>query len=185
MHVFINQGFFQVRESPVHVLEIGFGTGLNMLLTLKASRKPGIDVYYHAIEKYPLLPSEYEKLNYERLITGIPTGSLKRIHQAPWDVEFDLTGHFRIFKERADIRSLDLKNKFDLVYFDAFAPDKQPELWSLEIFSSIFEQLNRGAVLVTYAAKGDVRRKLLSCGFHVEKVPGPPGKREMLRACRI
>jgi tRNA U34 5-methylaminomethyl-2-thiouridine-forming methyltransferase MnmC len=100
-------------------------------------------------------------------------------------MEFSISQHFRIFKERADIRSLDLKNTFDLVYFDAFAPEKQPELWSSEVFTSIFKQMNRGAVLVTYASKGDVRRKLISCGFHVEKVPGPPGKREMLKASRI
>ena len=185
MHVFINQGFQLIEHSPIHILELGLGTGLNILLTLAISGNRRMEVNYHAVEKYPLSPKEFKVLNFEQFIPDLPEGSLLAIHEGPWEQDFNISGNFRLYKELADIRSMVPIGKYDLVYFDAFAPDKQPELWGEEVFSRIANSMNPGAILVTYAAKGSVRRTMKACGLQVEKVPGPPGKREMIRACRI
>jgi tRNA U34 5-methylaminomethyl-2-thiouridine-forming methyltransferase MnmC len=142
-------------------------------------------VHYQAVEKYPLLPSEYSGLNYETLIEDLPEGILQKIHEAPWEIKVELSYGFSLFKEKTDIRTMHASGPFDLVYFDAFAPDKQPELWTTEVFGLIAQITNPGAILVTYSSKGMVRRALIDCGFQVFKVPGPPGKREMIRAVRI
>ncbi len=184
-HVFIEQGFRQVVRSPIHILEMGLGTGLNLLLTLAASENKGIKVFYHAVEKYPLKKEEYRELNYEKMIANVPRGTLKAIHESPWNKTFSLTESFQLFKEKADIRAMEPGDGFDLVYFDAFAPAKQPELWSDAVFSKVYCYMNRDALLVTYTSKSTVRRTMESCGFRVEKVPGPPGKREMIKAHRI
>lgn len=184
-HVFINQGFKQVSKNNIRILEIGMGTGLNLLLSYLESKKEGIKVHYHAVEKFPLIPAEYSCLNFEALLKGLPEGILRRIHEAPWELKVDLSQKFSLFKEQSDFRSMDPKGPFDLVYFDAFAPDKQPELWSSEVFELIARLTNPGSILVTYSSKVLVRRALNDCGFQVSKVPGPPGKREMIRAERI
>lgn len=184
MHVFINQGLCQIQKSPVRILELGMGTGLNLILTLRESEKSGVGVYYHAVEKYPLVPSEYNLLNFENSIASCPKGSLVKMHEAPWEEDFNLTENFLIHKEKADLRSMNPAGKYDLVYFDAFAPDKQPHLWTVEVFSNLHDLLNPGAILVTYVSKGSVRRALISCGFEVVKLPGPPGKWEMVRATK-
>jgi tRNA U34 5-methylaminomethyl-2-thiouridine-forming methyltransferase MnmC len=184
-HVFIEQGLQKTVRSPLRILEIGFGTGLNLLLTLAASNEMGIAVHYHTVEKYPLIPSEYSALNYQKLIRNIPEGAFMAIHESPWDHHIDLTDTFSLFKEKADIRLMEPGTGYNLVYFDAFAPDKQPHLWSEEVFKKIYNCMNPEGLLVTYASKGSVRRTMSACGFRIEKVPGPPGKREMIRACRI
>ena len=184
-HVFINQGFKQVNKDKLRILEIGMGTGLNVFLSYLESKKEGIRVHYHAVEKFPLVPSEYACLNYETMIEDPPDGVLQKIHEIPWHTLLGLSDKFSLFKEQADIRSMDPTGPFDLVYFDAFAPDKQPDLWSSGVFAKIAGLTNPGAVLVTYSSKGIVRRALIDCGFQVIKVPGPPGKREMIRAVRI
>lgn len=184
-HVFINQGFLQLTKKKLRILEIGMGTGLNLILSLLESTNKDIGVHYHAVEKYPLIPSEYSRLNYETILKDLPEGILKKIHKAPWELIVDLSPAFSLFKEQSDFRSMNPKGTFDLVYFDAFSPDKQPKLWSTEVFSRIAGLTKPGAILVTYSSKGIVRRALSDCGFHVTKVAGPPGKREMIRATRI
>jgi tRNA U34 5-methylaminomethyl-2-thiouridine-forming methyltransferase MnmC len=184
MHVFINQGFHKVRKTPMRILEIGLGTGLNLLLTLVESLRYEMDVYYYAVEKYPLAPSEYSQLNFEKFIPGIPKGSLIKIHEALWEEDFSMTENFLIHKEQSDFRSMNPTEGFDLVYFDAFAPDKQPHLWSTLIFSQLYDLISPGGILVSYTSKGIVRRALNSCGFEVKKLPGPLGKWEMIRATR-
>jgi tRNA U34 5-methylaminomethyl-2-thiouridine-forming methyltransferase MnmC len=184
-HVFIEQGFFQLRQTPVRILEVGLGTALNLLLTVFSSEEKGTEVYYHAVEKYPLLPEEYNQLNFNKFLPDHGSEWLSSIHDAAWDTEVRITNWFTIFKERSDVKAMKTSGRFDLVYFDAFAPDKQPELWGTEVFTMLATLMNQGAVLVTYTAKGSVRRTMQSCGFRVEKVPGPPGKREMIRAVRI
>jgi tRNA U34 5-methylaminomethyl-2-thiouridine-forming methyltransferase MnmC len=184
-YVFINQGYHHVKKSPLFILEAGLGTGLNLLLTLLESEKEGKEVYYHTVEKYPLTSSEVQRLNYEEIIPEIPSGYLQLLHDAPWGQEFKMTDHFRVYKENSDFRYMKPIRAFDLIYFDAFAPDKQPHLWSKEMFSLIADVANPGCTLVTYSAKGSVCRALISNGFEVEKIPGPPGKREMIRAIRI
>jgi tRNA U34 5-methylaminomethyl-2-thiouridine-forming methyltransferase MnmC len=185
MHVFINQGFNQINHSPLHILEIGLGTGLNVLLTEAASQISGAEIIYHAVEKYPLIPEEFEALNFEQFIPDAPPGMLQALHMGPWAKEFSLTTQFRVYKELADIRTMAPGGNFDLVYFDAFAPDKQPELWSEKVFTRVANSMKSGGILVTYTAKGSVRRTMRACGLKVEKVPGPPGKREMIKAQRI
>jgi len=185
MHVFIKQGLQTVPESQLRILEIGFGTGLNALLTLKFARQSGQDIHYHAVEKYPLTREEYTQLNYGDLLESLPRGSLNHIHEAPWGKTVALSDKITLFKEQADFRSMHPFGTFDLVYFDAFSPDKQPELWSESVFSTIATCTHKGSVLVTYSSKGVVRRTLISCGFRIQKVAGPPGKREMIRAVRI
>jgi tRNA U34 5-methylaminomethyl-2-thiouridine-forming methyltransferase MnmC len=185
LHVFIKEGFNRVSRSKISILEIGMGTGLNLILSYRESKKKGLRVHYHGIEKYPLLPSEYSGLNYESLIEDLPAGILRKIHETPWEINMDLSEDFSLFKEQTDIRSIGAKGLFDLIYFDAFAPDKQPELWTTEVFGQLAQLTSPGAILVTYSSKGTVRRALIDCGFQVSKVPGPPGKREMIRAVRI
>jgi tRNA U34 5-methylaminomethyl-2-thiouridine-forming methyltransferase MnmC len=181
-HVYIEEGYKKVKKDPIRILECGFGTGLNLLLTMESAAIEGKTVYFHTVEKYPLSPDEYLLLNFESLLPGIPPQSLSGIHEGPWDQPFMARDQFTVFKERADFRKMDPVGPFDLVYFDAFAPDKQPALWSEAIFSVVYQLMSHGAILVTYTSKGAVRRTLTSCGFGVEKIPGPPGKREMVRA---
>lgn len=184
-HVFINQGFKEILKSKLSILEIGFGTGLNMILTLAESEKSLIHVNYHAVEKYPLVPEEYGRLNYDHLIEGIPPGVLNEAHLAPWNKMITLRDRFTLYKELSDFRLMDPPGKYDLIYFDAFAPDKQPHLWSTEIFTKLSSVTDPGSILVSYSSRGSVRRNLEVCGFDVNKVPGPPGKWEMIVAKRI
>ena len=127
-HVFLKQGFHSVHILPIHILEIGFGTGLNALLTLAESSKLGIEVYYHAVEKYPLEYEEYSKINYEEFIDTNISGCFLKMHQAPWGDKLHVTHNFTLFKEQSDFRSMNPSGSFDLVYFDAFDPQKQPYL---------------------------------------------------------
>ena len=184
MHVFIKQGLLTVKKSSIRILELGFGTGLNALLTLTESESRKLDIYYHAVEKYPLKESEYRLLNFERLLSQSPGGSLQQIHSCPWGQAAQISDRFTLFKEEADFRSMNLPANINLIYYDAFSPDKQPELWTENVISSIAQVSECGAVLVTYSSKGIVRRTLASCGFDVQKVAGPPGKREMIKAIK-
>ena len=183
-HVFIENGFRFVQRSPVRILELGFGTGLNVLLTIAASNRSGVEVYYHTVEKYPLTSEEYQQLNYDRMIPDLPDDCSNTIHRAEWECSIAVTKRFLLYKEKVDFRHTKPEGMFDLVYFDVFSPDKQPHLWETELFSRLYDLMNPGAALVTYSSKGIVRRVLISCGFDVEKLPGPPGKREMTRAVK-
>lgn len=184
MHVFITQGLQTVSEPSVRILEVGFGTGLNALLTLTESIRLKLNIYYHAVEKFPLTESEYNLLNYEKVITPSPKGILHRMHSCPWGEEVIISDRFTLYKEEADFRHMNPQKNINLVYFDAFSPDKQPELWTNDVFAAIEKVALQGTILVTYSSKGIVRRTLTSCGFDVQKVSGPPGKREMIRAIK-
>ena len=184
MHVFIRQGFFRVQWTSVRILELGFGTGLNALLTLVKGISSNKDIYYHSVEKYPLLEHEYNMLNYEKFLDREVEGTLQKLHNCPWGEAIKISDRFTLFKEESDFRTMNIPPDINLIYLDAFSPDKQAELWTQKVIGSIAEQSVPGAVLVTYSSKGLVRRTLTSCGFHVEKVEGPPGKREMVRATK-
>ncbi len=184
MHVFIKQGLLTVKQSSVRILELGFGTGLNALLTLAESIRLKLDIYYHAVEKYPLTDSEFKLLNYEKHIRPSPKGILNKMHSCPWGSPEKISDRFTLFKEDADFRQMNPPPGIKLIYFDAFSPDKQPELWTSDVFDAIGRVSDSGAILVTYSSKGIVRRTLTSCGFDVDKVVGPPGKREMIRAIK-
>ncbi|MEM9897170.1 MAG: tRNA (5-methylaminomethyl-2-thiouridine)(34)-methyltransferase MnmD [Bacteroidota bacterium] len=183
MHVFIEAGLKEKegQEGPLYIFEMGLGTGLNVLLTMIQEREQ--PVYYHSIELYPLLDGQWKELNYEGQISSTDEKAyLELIHTADWDNWQELTPHFYFKKEQRDLLDFEPDHLIDLVYFDAFAPSSQPELWTPEVMARIFSFCREGAVFTTYSAKGDVRRALLGAGFEVEKIPGPPGKREMLRA---
>jgi tRNA U34 5-methylaminomethyl-2-thiouridine-forming methyltransferase MnmC len=180
--IFIKNGFDACRAEPVNILEIGFGTGLNAFLTAIKSIESKRSVYYTTLEKYPLLSNITDALNYHNY-TGEGTEELFRlIHRAPWNSETIICDNFMIKKMQADVTHHIPDGGYDLIYFDAFGPDKQPEMWSEDVFRRIASFTNEKGILVTYSAKGQVKRNLRGCGFEVSLLPGPPGKRQIIRA---
>ncbi|MBC8592691.1 tRNA (5-methylaminomethyl-2-thiouridine)(34)-methyltransferase MnmD [Oscillospiraceae bacterium N12] len=178
-HIFIDMGLKASEASEPRILEIGFGTGLNALLTLEAAEATGKKIHYTGIELYPLPWETVDALKY----SDHPL--FKTLHTTPWEEDVIITPNFTLKKVQADARTSEegKGNCYDLIYFDAFAPDKQPEMWSQELFDQLYVILHTGGILTTYCAKGTVRRMLQSAGFIVERLPGPPGgKREILRA---
>lgn len=180
MHVFIRSGLDHVPATQINILEIGFGTGLNCFLTWKY--KTDKLIRYLTYEKYPLHPDTIGQLNYAS--TPDEKMVFSAIHQSTWENWHWIDPNFRLKKVDADFRTFRQVNGIDLVYFDAFAPDKHPDLWTPEVFSQIYEAMNPNGVLVTYCAKGIVRRMLQKIGFTVERLPGPPKKMEMIRATK-
>ena len=179
LHVFIHSGLKLVLKESVHVLEVGFGTGLNTTLTLLQSDKT---IHYTAIEPYPVSPKLLSELNYF-LDTGDHHLHLKVIH-AEFNETTRITPNFHLTKQRIGLQDFNVEEKFDVVYFDAFAPMVQPEMWTKDVFTRLFKCMNTNGILVTYCAKGQVRRDMIAAGFKVERIAGPPGKREMLRAIK-
>lgn len=182
-HVFIEAGLKQVNKNEVNILEVGFGTGLNALLTLLEAQQLNLQVRYTGIEKYPLSKEEYSHLNYASLLKTECRKEFMQMHETPWEQQENIVSNFQLIKTKEDIItcSFDPFPFFDLVYFDAFAPNKQDGVWNREIFRKIYARCNQGAIFVTYCAKGSVRRDLQDAGFTMERIPGPPGKKEMLR----
>lgn len=180
MHVYIQSGLEAYKgEDPVTVLEIGFGTGLNAVLTAMHSARI---VHYVSIELYPLPYEAIESLGYHGIVDS---GLYDAILRAEWNAAVAVTSRFVVEKMHADLLTVEIPDNISVVYFDAFAPEKQPEMWSMEIFDRLFRHMCPGGVLVTYCAKGAVRRMLTAAGFTVERLPGPPGgKREILRAVK-
>jgi tRNA U34 5-methylaminomethyl-2-thiouridine-forming methyltransferase MnmC len=185
-HVFINSGLNYCNKPAITVFEVGFGTGLNALLTLLESEITNVTIYYYCIEKYPLIPQEFNTLNYHEQL-NINQELLLKIHNSEWNTPINITNNFILHKTHGDLTSDSFENIpfFDVIYFDAFAPNKQPDLWNTNIYSKIFDHSNLESIFVTYCAKGVVRRELQEAGFTVERIAGPPGKKEMLRAFKI
>lgn len=191
-HVFIEAGWKcrlkEKRETPaeIRVLEIGFGTGLNAFLTLLEAERTGRPVHYYSIELYPLDAEVVRSLNYGEVIRPAYSypDRFQALHAAPWNEPAVITPCFTLHKIQGDSNRCTLPERIDLVYFDAFAPDKQPEMWNPGIFRKLFACMAPGALLTTYCAKGAVRRMMKEAGYSVERIPGPPGKREMLRAVK-
>lgn len=181
LHVFIKSGFQQIKKERIAVFEVGFGTGLNALLTYIESVRNNIRVTYDSIELYPVEPQNYLQLNYPLLLQMDNNKVCEQLHLSPWNQPCKLDKHFTLTKIQANLADYELSGTYDVIYFDAFSPEKQPELWREAVFSKMFAAMNNGGILVTYCAKGVVRRTMQSCGFQVERIPGPPGKREMLR----
>jgi tRNA U34 5-methylaminomethyl-2-thiouridine-forming methyltransferase MnmC len=190
MHVFIQAGLHyawqQINTGPIALLEMGFGTGLNALLTMIEAGNQQKSVYYEAIELFPLVEEEFMPLGYCSAL-GVPEmeSLFQTLHATEWDKEVQITPGFRLKKTCLDLLLVKAERKFDLVYFDAFAPSAQPELWTKEIFDKLYTLLAPRGIVVTYCSKGSVRRALGAAGFMVEKLPGPPGKREIVRALRV
>ena len=176
-HVFVNAGFQAVGGDTLSILETGFGTGLNAWLTLQQAVKMFRSVYYEAIELYPVENEIASNLNDNNLF--------RSLHASQWEKPVEIVPGFVLHKRKSDLLDTYFTKKFDLVYFDAFSPAVQPELWDISIFTRIFEAMNPNAVLTTYCAKGEVRRTMQKVGFTVERLNGPYGKREILRAKKV
>ncbi len=183
-HIFIKNGLLQksnLRE--ISVFEVGMGTGLNVMTTIKAATMHNLEIDYHTVEAFPIIEEELEFINFSSLLE-MEQDLFLRIHTVPWRHENELQPYFKFTKLNAKLSELEMrKESFDVVYFDAFAPEKQEEMWTEEIFQEMFKALKPGGILVTYCVKGAVKRRLQSVGFRVEKLKGPEGgKREMCRA---
>lgn len=178
-HIFIDAGLKYVSKSRISIFEMGFGTGLNAYLTLKYAKESQKDIEYTGLEKHPVTKDIYENLSFSVDPKFID------IQESEWNTWQLIEEGFSLKKVEADLMSYKHVGFYDLVYFDAFSPDVQPQLWTEEIFSRIYKQLNNGGVLMTYSVKGVVKRALKSVGFKIEKLPGPIGKREILRATKV
>ena len=189
-HVFLKHGleFFitpeENRAQPIAILEIGFGTGLNAFLTSLFAEGNGHLINYTGVEAYPVETSEIKQLNYSELL-NTSIDSFTRLHDGPWEVTEAISDHFTLTKRKQFFSEIKDKEAFHIIYFDAFGARVQPELWTEDIFKAMYEALLPKGVLVTYSAKGSVRRAMQAVGFTVERLPGPPGKREMLRAIKV
>ncbi len=184
-HVFIAAGLHQLKKRTIRLLEIGFGTGLNAFLTLLEAEKKALQVQYHTFEPNPLPLHFIEKLNYGALIAADKKDLFVQLHETAWDKPEPITTHFVLHKIKADCHKQAFPEETDLVYFDAFAPDKQPEMWNQALFDKLYAAMSAGGILTTYCAKGSVRRMMKEAGYTVERIPAPPGKREMLRAIKL
>ncbi|MEO1030603.1 MAG: tRNA (5-methylaminomethyl-2-thiouridine)(34)-methyltransferase MnmD [Bacteroidota bacterium] len=175
----------KVDEShPINILEIGFGTGLNAFLTLIQAEQLKRHIHYVGVEAYPVEAAEIEQLNYVELISQPHQDEFEQLHGVSWEAKHNITPFFQLEKQQKFFKEIETKNTFDIIYFDAFGARVQPELWTEAIFAVMFKALKENGILVTYSAKGSVRRAMETVGFTVERLPGPPGKREMLRAQR-
>ena len=187
LHVFINAGLGHLNQKKISVLEIGFGTGLNTFLTLLESQKQNIEINYTSIETFPLIEKLTKQLNFmdELNSNKVESNWFNKIHSSEWGDYQEINKIFRLNKINVDLVSYRTTEQFNVIYFDAFAPQVQPEMWTTNIFEEMYKCLLKGGALVTYCAKGNVKRSLKEVGFKIETLPGPPGKREMTRAIKL
>lgn len=188
MHVFIDAGYKHIapKHNSLNILEVGFGTGLNAFLTYLESLKSSKKVNYIGVEAFPLEADVYRQLNYHELVAPDKEDVFLKMHETNWVVPFFINDFFILNKLHEKIEDIGLQpDQMHLVYFDAFAPTVQPELWEKDIFANIYQSLVDGGVLVTYSSKASVARALKEVGFMVENLPGPKGKREITRATKI
>lgn len=185
-HVFLGKGYLHHPSKSPIVFEVGFGTGLNALLTAHAAENMQRKTTFVSIEKYPLDFDLVKQLNYGKLISPQAEQLFNKIHEAEWGEKTTISKYFKLLKIEGDLTNyqFQISDTFDIVYFDAFGPDKQPALWEPEIFRKIYDASVTNSVFVTYSAKGRIRRQLRDCGYLMERLPGPPGKREMLRGTK-
>ena len=184
-HVFIEQGLNRLSKTDIKILEMGFGTGLNVLLSVIESESLNVKIDYVGIEAFPVESEIFSVLNYTSLIGEEHSSIFNKIHDIPWGAPFSINDHFVLTKIAIKIQNYIFeKESFDIVYYDAFGPRVQSELWSVEVLEKMFEALNKSGFLVTYCAQGQFKRNLKEVGFEVEVLPGPPGKREMTLAIK-
>lgn len=189
-HVFIDNGLKLINNYEINILELGFGTGLNVLVTIDEFLKTDKNhaIHYFSLEKYPVLLTEVQELNYDSLFdNNFLTEINQKIHEAEWNKSVEIVPNFFLTKIEADF--FQLKNivlpEIDLVYFDCFGARVQPDLWEKPLFEMVADKMKKNGLLTTYASKGSVRRILQELNFEVEKRPGPPGKREMINATKL
>ncbi len=190
-HVFLMNGLYYMCTSKaksltdISILEIGFGTGLNAIITLIEAEKRQLSIDYHGVEAYPVSMAEIEELDYIEQLSKVEYEDIfKKIHSISWEKKQQITTEFILTKRKQFFSEIKDEDAFHLIYFDAFGARVQPELWTEAIFQKMYTALKTNGVLVTYSAKGSVRRAMQTVGFTVERLPGPPGKREMLRATK-
>lgn len=189
-HVFIASGLYFVidqlpKQSALSVLEIGFGTGLNAFLTCLESNALQHSIHYTAVEAYPVAEDQLQHINFYNLIEGgVYKDIFYSLHQSDWEIQNNISDNFSLIKQHKKFEAVEEDAQYHLIYYDAFGPRVQPDLWGESIFSRMFKALIPGGVLVTYCAQGKARRAMQAVGFVVERLPGPPGKREMLRAVK-
>jgi tRNA U34 5-methylaminomethyl-2-thiouridine-forming methyltransferase MnmC len=192
-HVFLKHGllFFNTEiyskcsiAQSISILEIGFGTGLNAFLTLIEAEKLKLSIDYTGVEAYPVDLKEIEELNYVELISKPHRENFEALHKVSWEQPHHITTLFRLEKQQKFFQDIKAKDVFNIIYFDAFGARVQPDLWTEAIFTIMFKALKSEGILITYSAKGSVRRAMEAVGFIVERLPGPPGKREMLRGTK-
>lgn len=185
-HVFIDAGIsylHQIKQlTEYQIFELGFGTGLNALLTAVFSDQMNVSVSYHSVEAFPLKADEASTLNYGTLLQQ--TSIFLQLHTVPWNTAIPIHPKFELHKHHSTLNDFNTQEQFNIIYYDAFAPTAQPELWTVEVFEKLYQLLKPEGILVTYCSKGIVRRAMEAAGFRVTKLQGPPGKREMVRAFR-
>jgi len=185
-HVFIKNGLSLFSNQSISILEIGFGTGLNAFISFLESKKLNLNIDYVGVEAYPISAEEVVAMNYvDELNALVAISIFSEMHSSEWDKKNILTNDFSLTKRKQFFEEIDDIAQFDLIYFDAFGYRVQPELWSTSIFQKMFTSLKPNGILVTYAARGVVKRSMIEVGFTVEKLVGPPGKREMFRATKV
>ncbi len=186
-HVFIKHGleywFAKNKAKELSIFEVGFGTGLNVLLTALKAKELSVKVNYHSIELYPLANEISSQLNYPKQL-GCDIKLFNKLHASPWEHEEMITENLGLIKTEASFKDFITTRTYNLIYFDAFAPSKQPEMWDYALIEKCYNILNPNGVFVTYSAKGQLKRDLKTAGFMVESLPGPPGKFEMTRAVK-
>lgn len=190
-HVFIQAGleYTAANKTELSILEMGFGTGLNTFLTFLRGKEMSTSIIYHTLETHRLPWDQVKKLDYiMNLNSKNQAQAFEKMHCCDWDVQVAIENEFILKKMNVSLEKfitrVDNDSAYDLIYYDAFAPSAQPHLWTPEVFNFLYKKLNKGGVLTTYCAKGQVKRDLKSAGFHIESLPGPPGKREMTRALK-
>lgn len=183
-HVFLKNGMSLFEGKPITVLEIGFGTGLNCFITYLESKKNNQTIDYVGVEAYPVQMDEAMQMNYPNEIDASESSIFKQMHECSWEFKNKLSTTFTLTKRKQFFQNIQDDATFDLIYFDAFGYRVQPELWSEAIFAAMFKALQPSGVLVTYACRTSIKNAMISAGFSVEKLPGAPGKREMLRATK-
>ncbi|EDP71973.1 hypothetical protein FBALC1_12767 [Flavobacteriales bacterium ALC-1] len=195
-HVFLKHGllfYFELisksnknhtKPVEISILEIGFGTGLNAFLTLIEAENLKLSINYTGVEAYPVRPEEIKELNYIELLSKNYASAFGKMHSASWERKHKITSYFQLEKQQKFFQDIKNVDEFNIIYFDAFGARVQPNLWTEDIFKVMYNALKNDGVLVTYSAKGSVRRAMQAVGFKVERLPGPPGKREMLRATK-
>jgi len=183
-HIFVKNGLDNFIDNyEISVLEFGFGTGLNALLALEFAEKNKIKINYFSIEKYPVELKYIKRLNYHELVPKVGNRFID-LHKADWDKELKVSEFFRLTKIENDFLETKLPSNIDLVFFDAFSPKTQPELWTQELFTNIYKKMNNNALLTTYSAKGIVKQALRNAGFTVKRMIGPIGKHHILNAVK-
>lgn len=184
LHFLCHSERSEESHKNIAILEIGFGTGLNAFITYLEALKQNLSIDYVGVEAFPISKEEIAELNYAELLSIENESVFKQLHSISWEEKHILNHHFTFTKRKQLFEAIKDIEKYDLIYFDAFAPEIQPELWTETIFKSMFNALKNNGVLTTYSAKGIVRRAMESVGFRVERLEGPSGKREMLKALK-